>query len=343
MIGFSIYKLYISKKEIEHYAPLVANEGPTNRKNYRIMIISNKKNVEKLVKVASTIAKDKDGEISLLSVVAIPIQIPLSMASGFADTTVRFICEIKKSLPNSSDYRYLVRLSHDITEAILATVEEQGINLLIMDFYDLRNNRKLLSLTTCDILGVHAKKEFEKELSHIVVSYDKGRHSDLGLEVAHAFSNILGSTIRIVRGVVESPEEERDILARINEKMFDLELKKVPVDRIYPTTENLTKDLLQNLNQEPEIVVVGAGNQSDQAFSPKTLAIIEESEYSVFVVRNSRFSNIKARHFWNIIIPRLKENKFVYRSYINIIKLTNTIKSKRVKPRTDDDYFTSKI
>ncbi|MGI0062718.1 MAG: amino acid permease, partial [Nitrosotalea sp.] len=28
LIGFSIYKLYISKKEIEHYAPLVANIGP---------------------------------------------------------------------------------------------------------------------------------------------------------------------------------------------------------------------------------------------------------------------------------------------------------------------------
>ncbi len=343
LIGFSIYKLYIAKKEIEHYAPLVANEGPSHRKDYRIMIVSNKKTVEKLVKIASAIAKDKDGEISLLSVVTIPIQIPLSMGTGFAEPAMRFVGDMKRSLTESSNYRYLVRLSHDTTEAILATVEEQGINLLVMDFYDLRNNRKLLSLTTCDILGIQIKKEFEKELSHIVVSYDKGRHSDLGIEVASSFSNILGSTIRIVRGVVESPEEERDILAKINEKMFDLDLKKIPVERISPTTDDITKDLLQNLNKDPEIVIVGAGNQSDQAFSPKTLEIIEKSTYSVFVVRDSRFSNIKARYFWHMIAPRLKENKFIYRMYIETMKFMTFMTTKRKQPRSDEDYFTPKM
>ncbi len=343
LIGFSIYKLYISKKEIEHYAPLVSSEGPEERKDYRIMIVSNKKTVEKLVKIASTIAKDKDGEISLLSVVTIPIQIPLSMGQGFAEPAMHSVGDIKRSLPEASDYRYLVRLTHDTTEAILATVEEQGINLLVMDFYDLRNNRKLLTLTTCDILGVHIKKEFEKELSHVVVSYDKGRHSDLGLEVASAFSNTLGSKIRIIRGVVESPEEERDILGRINEKMFDLDLKKIPVERIYSTTDDITKDLLQNLNKDPEIVIVGAGNQSDQAFSPKTLEIIEKSSYSVFVVRDSRFSNIRARYFWHMIAPRLKENKFIYRMYIETIKFMAFMRTKRKPQRFGEDYFAPKM
>ncbi|OLB91021.1 MAG: hypothetical protein AUH25_03475 [Thaumarchaeota archaeon 13_1_40CM_38_12] len=339
LIGFSIYKLYIAKKEIEHYAPLVANEGPSQRKDYRIMVVFNKKTVEKLVKIASAIAKDKDGEISLLSIVTIPIQIPLSMGQGFAETTVRSVSEIKHSLAESSDYRYLIRLTHDTTEAILATVEEQGVNLLVMDFYDLRNNRKLLSLTTCDILGVHIKKEFENELSHVVVSYDKGRHSDLGLELAHAFSNTLGSKIRIIRGVVESPEEERDILSRINEKMFDLDLKKVPVERVYPTSPDITKDLLQNLNQKPEIVIVGAGNQAEQAFSPKTIEIVEKSLYSVFVIRNSRLSNIKARYFWHMVAPRLMENRVIYKVYS---AFSNLLKSKR-SHHSDEDYFAPKL
>ncbi|TLX83044.1 MAG: amino acid permease [Thaumarchaeota archaeon] len=343
LIGFSIYKLYIAKKEIEHYAPLVANKEPSQRKDYRIMIVFNKKNAGNLVKIASAIAKDKGGEISLLSIVTIPIQIPLSMGQGFAEPTVRSVEEIKKSLPDAANYGYLVRLTHDTTDAILATVEEQGINLLVMDFYDLRNNRKLLTLSTCDILGVHIKKEFEKELSHVVVSYDKGRHSDLGLEVASAFSNTLGSSMRIIRGVVESPEEERDILGRINEKMFDLDLKKIPVERIYPTTDDITKDLLQNLNQDPEIVIVGAGNQSDQAFSPKTLAIVEKSSYSVFVVRDSRFSNIKARYFWHMIAPRLRENKFIYSMYIETTKFMAFMRTKRNQPRSDEDYFAPKM
>lgn len=333
LIGFSIYKLYISKKEIEHYAPLVASEGPTQRKDYRIMVVFNKKSVGNLAKIASAVAKEKYGEISLLHVATVPPQIPLSMAHGFADPIMKSFDELKKS-PEFSEYHYLVRLSHDNTEAILATAEEQGINLLIMDFYDLRNNRKLLSLTTCDILGVSLKKEFEKEIPHVVVSYDKGRHSDLGLELAQAFSNSLGSKIRIVRGVVESPEEERDILAKINEKMFDLDLKKIHVERVYPTNVDVVKDLLQNLNREPEIVIVGAGNQSEQAFSPKTMEIVEKSLYSVFVVRNSRFSNIKARYFWNAIAPRLRENRLLYKIYRTFIVFRS-----RKKTTTDEDYF----
>lgn len=338
LIGFSIYKLYISKKEIEHYAPLVANIGPQQRKDYRIMVVFNKKTIEKLVTIASSIAKDKDGEISLLNVATIPLQMPLSMAHGFAEPIMKSFDDLKKK-PGFLECRYLVRLSHDTTEAILATAEEQGINLLIMDFYDLRNNRKLLSLTTCDVVGVSIKKEFEKELSHIVVAYDKGRHSDLGLEIATSFSNSTNSKIRVVRGVVESPEEERDILSRINEKMFDLDLKKIPVERIYPTSMDITKDLLQNLNKEPEIVIVGAGNQPEQAFSPKTMEIVEKSRYSVFVVRDSRFSEIRARYFWHVIAPRLRENRFIYKLYRTMHGLVKS----RKKTTSQEDYFAPKM
>ena len=338
LIGFSIYKLHIVKKEIEHYAPLVANMGPSQRKDYRIMVVFNKKTIEKLVTIAAAIAKDKDGEISLLNVATIPLQIPLSMGHRFAEPVTRTFDELKKK-PGFSDHRYLVRVTHDITEAILATTEEQGINLLVMDFYDLRNNRKLLTLTTCDVLGVHIKKDFEKELSNIVVSYDKGRHSDLGLEIANSFSRSMNSGIRIVRGVVGSPEEERDILARINEKMFDLDLKKVQVERVYPTNIDVVKDLLQNLNQEPEVVIVGAGNQSEQAFSPKTIEIVEKSRYSVFVVRDSRFSTIKARYFWHMIAPRLREIRFIYKTYS---VFAGFFRKKRGIV-SDDEYFSSKL
>ncbi len=341
IIGFSIYKIYSIKRELEHYAPLVASQGPLERKDYRIMIVFNEWSSEKLAKIASAIAKDKQGEISFLDIVRVPIQTPLSLSGGFAEAASKSFEDLKKKLDNSSEYRYLIRLSHDITDAIIATAEEQGINLLIIDFNRLRSNRKLLSLTTCDIVGVNIQKNFEEELSNLVVSYDKGRHSNLGLEIANSISKSLNSKIRIVRGVVESPEEERDILSRINEMMFDLDLKKIPVERVYPETEDVTQSLLQNFGQgKPEIIIVGAGNQSDQAFSPKTLQIVEKSKRTTFVIRNSRLSEIQARYFWKMIAPRLRENKFIYSFYVEAMKLMSFIKTKREKRRLDEDYFT---
>ncbi|HSB56301.1 MAG TPA: amino acid permease [Nitrosopumilaceae archaeon] len=345
LIGFSIYKLYISKKEIEHYAPLVASEGPSQRKDYRIMVVYEPKTAEKLAKLGLALAQDKQGEVSFLSVVTIPILVPLSSAQNLAEPATKSLDELKKILPSSDEHRFLVRLSHDVTEAILATVEEQGINLLIMDFQSLRSNRKLLSLTTCDIIGVHLKENFDNELSNIVVSYDKGRHSNLGLEIANSISKSLNSKIRIVRGVVESPEEERDILGRINEKMFDLDMKKIPVERVYSQTENVTQSLLQNFdNGKSEIIIVGAGNQSDQAFSPKTMEVVEKSPKTVFIIRNSRLSGIQARYFWNAIAPRLRENRFIYRMYLDVLRLIFFIKSKRAKsPSEEEDYFGPKM
>jgi len=344
IIGFSVYKIYSIKKELEHYAPLVGSEGPQERRDYRIMIVFDPKTAQKLEKIGSAIAQDKQGEISLLSVVTVPIQLPLSSAQGFAEPAVKSFDEFKKTLSQLMPYRYLVRLSHDTTEAILATVEEQGINLLIMDFPSLRSNRKLLSLTTCDIIGVNIKANFENELSKLVVAYDKGRHSNLGLEIANSLSRSLNSTIRIVRGVVESPEEERDILSRINEMMFDLDLKKIPVERVYPQTDNATQSLLQNFDsKKPETIIVGAGNQSDQAFSPKTIEIVEKSTHTVFVIRNSRLSGIQARYFWSMIAPRLRENRFIYKMYLDALRLVFFIKTKRAKARSDEDYFEPKM
>ena len=340
LIGFSIYKLYISKKEIEHYAPLVANEGPPQRKDYRIMIVFEQNTAEKLAKIGLALAQDKEGEISFICVVTIPVQVPLSSAQSLAQPATKSFDELKKILPKSDEHRYLVRLSHDTTEAILATVEEQGINLLIMDFQSLRSNRKLLSLTTCDIIGINLKENFDNELANLVVSYDKGRHSNLGLEIANALSKSLNSNVRIVRGIVESPEEERDILGRINEKMFDLDMKKIPVERVYPQTDNVIQSLLQNfISRKPEIIIIGAGNQSDQAFSPKTIEVIEKSPKTVFVIRNSRLSGIQARYFWNAIAPRLRENRLIYRIYLDVLRLIFFIRMKRTKSRSDEEDF----
>ena len=109
------------------------------------------------------------------------------MTHGFGDKGLKAIEEFKREITGSLRNRYLVRLAHDPTEAILQTTEEQDINTLLIDFDFLKNNRKLLSLTTCDIIGVRLRKSFDEDMKNIVVAYDKGRHSDLGLEIANSF------------------------------------------------------------------------------------------------------------------------------------------------------------
>ena len=342
--GFVIYKSYTSKKEIEHYAPLVYNQGPKERKEYRVLIIYHPKYVTDYYKIANAIVQEKKGEISFLSVVKIPVHLPLTATNKVAESETEEFVELKKEIPQSIRHRYLVRISHDETDAILSTVEEQGINLVVVDFSFLRNNRKLLSLSTCDFVGVRLGKSFEEDLANLVVSYDKGRHSDLGLRIAHAISKEYSSRIRIVRGVVEKPETEIEIMNRINEIMFDLDIKKIQFEKVYPKTKNVTTTLLESFaKMENEAIILGAGNQADQAFSPKTLEVVDKSKKSIFVIRDHQFSEFHARRFWRIISSRMRENRHIYRIYVDLVHLGYSLMARRKKGRYDEEYFDSKI
>ena len=342
--GFIIYKSYTSKKEIEHYAPLVYNQGPKERKEYRVLIIYHPKFVVDYYAIANSIIQEKHGEISFLSVVKIPVHLPLDATNKVAQSEIEEFNELKQLIPQSIRHRYMVRISHDETDAILSTVEEQGINLVIIDFSFLRNNRKLLSLSTCDFIGVRLGKNFEQDLKNLVVSYDKGRHSDLGLRVAHSISLVNSSKIRIVRGVVEKPETEIEIMNRINEIMFDLDIKKIQFEKVYPKTKNIAPTLLESFSKlENETIILGAGNQADSAFSPKTLEVVDKTKKSLFVIRDHQFSEFHARRFWRIASSRMRENRHLYKIYVDIAHLGYSIKEKRSRGRYDEEYFDSKL
>ena len=346
LAGFLIYRLYTSKKEKEYHAPLVFNQAPEERKEYRILVVFSKRTATRLTKLAAAIADQKNGEISFLNVITVPKQTPLSFANKSGETGIGTFDKFKKSISHSIRHRYFVRLSHDPTEAILATAEEQGINTMIIDFSFLRKNRKLLSLSTCDIIGVKLGQKFDKDISNIIVSYDKGRHSNLGLEIAHTMSKEYDSKIRIVRGVTQSPEVEIDIINKINQNMFDLDLKKVQFEKVYPKTKNMlvSSELLQNFNQtKAGVIILGAGNQADTAFSPKTLSLASKSKKTVFVVRNHMFSEFHSRSFWNLLVQIIKQNRHIYRLYIEILGLMQSARSRQKIGRYDEEYFESKL
>jgi len=182
-------------------------------------------------------------------------------------------------------------------------------------------------------------------LSNLIVSYDKGRHSNLGLELAHAISKDYNSKIKIVRGLTQSPEVENEIVDRINEAMSDIDLKKVQFEKVYPKTKNMlvSSELLKNFKKVKHgILVLGAGNQADTAFSPKTLELADKSKKTVFIVRNHLFSEFHTRSFFNILLQIIKENKILYRIYIEILAGISFIKSKQKIGRYDEEYFDSK-
>jgi APA family basic amino acid/polyamine antiporter len=216
-IGFAVYRVYIFRKEIEHYAPTVTSEGALERKDFRILILYTPENPDRLIKFAVRVAKENKGEVDVLRVITVPEQTPLSAGIAFAESAKRAYKPLEETLDKEGIINhYLARISHDATEAILATVEEQHIDLLITDFDTLRTNKKLQTLATCDALAVKradedlkleiapratsSDRELERNINYneqtqtnadlrydarekkrLVVLFDRGEHSDIVL------------------------------------------------------------------------------------------------------------------------------------------------------------------
>ena len=154
-IGFAVYRVYIFRKELEHYAPTVTSEGALERRDFRILILYTPENPDRLIKFAIRVAKENNGEVDVLRVITVPEQTPLSAGIAFADSAKRAYKPLEEVLDKEGiTNHYLARISHDSTEAILATIEEQHIDLLLADFETLRSNKKLQTLATCDALCI---------------------------------------------------------------------------------------------------------------------------------------------------------------------------------------------
>jgi basic amino acid/polyamine antiporter, APA family len=209
LVGFILYRMYTFKQEVEHYAPIITSEGDLARKEFRILLPYTPENPDRLLRYAIRVAKENDGEISVLRVITVPLQTPLSAGVAFVESAKRAFTSLDQILDKEDVLNhYFVRVSHDPTEAILATIEEQRIDLLVTDFETLRTNKKLQTLVTCDIMAIdtsggeiddtmlsdrflasstHDDKIQEKK--NLVAVYDGGDHSDLVLKATSWFEH----------------------------------------------------------------------------------------------------------------------------------------------------------
>jgi APA family basic amino acid/polyamine antiporter len=320
-IGFMLYRMYTFKQEIEHYAPIVTSEGDLKRQDYRILIPYTPENPDRLIKYAIRIAKETSGEVNILRVITVPLQTPLSAGIAFADSARRSFEPLEKMLDKENvPSHYLVRVSHDSTEAILATIEEQKINVLVTDFETLRNDRKLLTLMTCDVLAIRAendtlelepeqhKRKFGIDLNtrgeppaaaaaaaadrrnNMVVVYDGGEHSDVVLKATSWLEhsgrfkvNLLSISKRGSSGSAEksSVTMQQDYLSQLGVKLKEVQLPPKSSGRA------ADKMLAAVGSFQPDLVVMGASVSGFSVFNnPDFLELLDQLNCPVVIARD---------------------------------------------------------
>ena len=317
LVGFILYRMYTFKQEIQHYAPIVTSEGDLKREDYRILIPYTPEDPDRLLKYAIRIAKETAGEVNILRVITVPHQTPLSAGVAFADAAKRSFEPLEKILDKENiPSHYLVRVSHDATEAILATIEEQRIDLLITDFETLRHDRKLLTLMTCKVLAIKAENdtlELEPKRKHInieenlrdhavaelekrnmVVIYDGSGHSDVllratsWLEHSGMFRVTLLSLVRRQRDSSSNVANQESSSVSMHQEYLSqlgVNLKEIAVPEGSPVAADAILAAVSMF--QPDIVIMGASVGNHSVFqNPDFLTLLDQFNCPVVIARD---------------------------------------------------------
>jgi len=228
---------------------------------------------------------------------------------------------------------YLVRISHDAIEAILATIEEQNIDLLITDFETFRNSKKLQTLVTRDVLAIRTTGDdlrlFEspdrniitpfsqkpEEKKNMVILYDGGDHSDVVLKATSWLEHSGKFNVNVLsvnkKEDDDNINESNDPSNNVKQKEY-LEQVGIEYNEIYLSEETgknseRSADLILSAvnSSQPDLVIAGATIGKFSFFNNlHFLALLDQLNCPIVIARDFTIPGVHRVKYWLMKIIR---------------------------------------
>ncbi len=298
-IGLLMYRVYSFKQEVEHMAPLLTSTGYLERKDFRVLVQYMPEDPIKMIRYAMMVAEASDGEVNILRVITVPYQMPLSTGVAFVDDAIRSFVPVRSILEERKvPYHYLPRIAHDATDAILASVEEQRIDLLVHEFDSFRRNRRLQMLLTSDVMIVKDVKGIDG-IKRVLAFYDdEGEHSRLVLKALAWLKDAEKSVVYLSRLEGIEYVNEKD---RLKAHGYDVVEVSIP-DRV--SDRWLSNLMLEKVKAyEPDMIVLPATLLGiDVINSTNITRALDMVDCNAIVVRHF---TIHAMHRAKVILKRI--------------------------------------
>jgi amino acid transporter/nucleotide-binding universal stress UspA family protein len=220
IVGLFIYFMYFEKVAATDMPQILEVQQPksTNHYAYRILVpLHNPDHVIPLMKLAIPIAKAHKGEIIVLGVVDVPINLP-------PHEGMRFVHHKTPLLRKAIDYgsaqgveiRSAVRIAHQVWDGILHAAEAEKANLVLMGWKGYTTTRdrimgevtdKVVRYTPCDLITV--KLMGDRPIRRILITTAGGPHAALAAEYVGIYHDTEG--YEVTCGYVVDPRaDERD-------------------------------------------------------------------------------------------------------------------------------------
>lgn len=274
-LGILVYYGYSEPKEqekIEAETPTIATEQPPEperkARDQRLLVpIANPDSVDRLMRTALDLAEERNAEVEVMSVVTVPQQTPLSEGQQFVsdertvlEEAIDFADETHPDIPVSGR----IRISHNVSEAILNTVRQDDVDLVVMGWrgrgrrrdYVLGSNvDEVVTKARCDVLVERIGPATDVE--SILVPTAGGPHAEFAAEIARAIALANDARVEVIY-ISEADEDDalaRDRLDRTAEILRDVDVETVTIE------SDEVVDTIVDRSSTHDITVVGSSRE----------------------------------------------------------------------------------
>ena len=204
--GLFIYFIYFEKITTAEMPQVlkVQQSKSTNDFSYRILVpLHNPDHVIPLMRLAIPLAKSRQGEIIVLSVVDIPITLPLYDGMRFVHHKTPLLKKaIEYGTAQGVETHSAIRIAHQVWDGILNTAEAERSSLILMGWKGYTTTRdrimgevtdKVVRHAPCDLITV--KLMGDRPIRHILIPTAGGPHASMAAEYAGIYHDATGQEV----------------------------------------------------------------------------------------------------------------------------------------------------
>ena len=293
LIGTMVYKLYASKTEAEALSVLALAEAEMARKDYRVLVVPFRQvHIRPLMRIACSLAKNYEGEVTALSVVEAPPKVPLYRYTGGVQEA-RTMLRLGENIADEHkvEFTRLIKVSHRLSYGILETAREEKSNFIllgpmgegekeggVMEQFQELVLLNVLEHAPCNVGIYHG--QLLADVKRLVLAIEDTPSCRLAVNISPALAEELKSSVAILRVIPESAPkgEEQRITTWMEEVTKDLPFR-LPVEKIVIRSKEAAKSIIEQV-RETDLLLMGASRHAGRItslFGPDTTEEVMQS------------------------------------------------------------------
>jgi len=309
--GTAIYFGYAKGRERERAEEkIVYEEKLPTESEYRILVpVAHPKHVKNLISVAASISKKRKGDILAMGVVKVPEQLPVKEGRRYIKDFKSILNKaVKIGQQKGVVVQTLIRIGHDVGTAILDTVKDREIDLMIMGWKGFSTTKgsvfggildKVVMNAECDVLTMRMFKG--TKLKKVLIPTSGGPHACFALELIRPIAKEFESNIKVIMiAPYDSTEQEKkNYQRRIDYAVDFLKQEITNVEGELISSRTITKGILKEAENYDTCVLGAAreGTLQQIVFGSIPERIAKKTSKSVIMVKKyqSTIDNIISR------------------------------------------------